>query len=156
MQMTVHMPQDKPNRITRPLFFIESEEPKVPETVQEIADRKNEARRVVRRLSNIVVEHHESSLALGVSLGASEIYIVTTALRDHAQGGPGTLALDGCDEILSHCLTRLYEELVEEPSNILYLTPTSPDTIRYDAMNPSFWIECLDLLEQNITSKKDE
>lgn len=146
------MTQDKINKTTRPLFSIDREEPKVPEIEGGIVDRKAEARRVVRRLSNVVVEHHEASLALGVSLGVSEIQIVIAALRDHAQGGMGKPVLDGCDEILSHCLTRLYEELVEEPSNILYATPTSPDTIRYDAMEPSFWIECLDLLEQNIAS----
>lgn len=149
------MKQDQTNKTVRPLFSVESEEPEILDAKQEIADRKAEAKRVVRRLSNIVVEHHGASLELGVSLGESEIRKVTTALRDHARGGTEGLALDGCDEILSHCLTRLFEELVEEPSNILYVTPTSPDTIRYDAMDSSFWIECLDLLEQNITSKKN-
>ena len=56
------------------------------------------------------------------------------------------------DEIESHCLNRLFEELVEEPSNILYVTPTGPSTTRYDSMDPSFWIECLDLLEREILS----
>ena len=149
------MPRKKIPTNIPPLFSIEKEKPKMPGNQAEIADRKQEARRVVRRLSNIVVEHHEASLAMGVSLGTSEIQIVIAALRDHAQGGSGELALDGCDEILSHCLTRLYEELVEEPSNILYVTPTGPETIRYDAMNASFWMECLDLLEENIASNKD-
>ena len=136
----------------RPLFQIEKEGPNVSGMQEEIADRKLEAKRIVRRLSNIVMEHHEASFDLGVSLGVPEIKIVTSALRDHAQGGAGELALEGCDEILSHCLVRLYEELVEEPSNILYATPMGPDTIRYNAMNASFWIECLDLLEENIAS----
>lgn len=148
------MESDQSNRTTRQLFFIDSEEQNASEPVQEIVDRKNEAKRIVKRLFHIIEEHHEASLALGVSLGASQLPIVIAALRDHAQGGSGALALDGCDEILSHCLTRLYEELVEEPSNTLYLTPTSPDTIRYDAMNPVFWIECLDLLEETIHSRK--
>jgi hypothetical protein len=82
-------------------------------------------------------------------LSAAELSIVTAALRDHAKGGRGELELEDCDEILSHCLTRLYEELVEEPSNILFTTATGPDSIKYDAMDPTFWIECLDLLESS-------
>ena len=78
--------------------------------------------------------------------------IVIAALRDHANGGLGTLKLNDYDEIESHCLNRLFEELVEEPSNILYVTPTSPSTTRYNSMDPSFWIECLDLLEREIIS----
>ena len=82
--------------------------------------------------------------------GWNELSIVINALRDHAQGGQGILQLAGLDEIQAHCINRLYEELVEEPSNILYSTPTGPSTTRYDSMEPSFWIECLDLLENEI------
>jgi len=41
---------------------------------------------------------------------------------------------------------------VEEPSNILYLVQTGPDTTRYDAMDSAFWIECLDLLQKQYSS----
>jgi alpha-galactosidase len=47
----------------------------------------------------------------------------------------------------THVLTRLFEELVEEPSNILFTTTTGPETTRYDAMDATFWLECLDLME---------
>ena len=60
-----------------------------------------------------------------------------------------------CDEIHGYCLNRLFDELVEEPSNILFTTKTGPDTIRYDAMNASFWIECLDLMEASFSSPKE-
>ena len=120
---------------------------------REIADRRLEATRVLKRLLAIVAEHRRASLGLGVVLGGREIRVVTVALRDHAKGGSGALQLEGCDEILAHCLTRLYEELVEEPSNIFYSTVTGPDTIRYDAMDSQFWVECLDLLENTDIAK---
>ena len=37
-----------------------------------------------------------------------------------------------------------------EPSNVLFTTRTGPDSIRYDAMEPDFWIECLDLMERTL------
>ena len=135
--------------IVRPLFSIESDEPDSLRSQREMSDRKLEAKRVVKRLSAIVLEHYDACLPLNISLSAAELSIVTAALRDHAKGGRGELELEDCDEILSHCLTRLYEELVEEPSNILFTTATGPDSIKYDAMDPSFWIECLDLLESS-------
>lgn len=140
------MSNKQTTRTVRSLFSIEPEKLETPEATQEIADRKLEAKRVVDRLTNIVAEHQRASQPLGASIESSELKIVTTALRDHALGGSGELTLEGCDEILSHCLTRLFEELVEEPSNILYATPTGPDSNRYDAMDISFWIDCLDLL----------
>ena len=124
-----------------------------PASKKEIADRKLEANRVLKRLLGIVEEHYRASLGLGITLGSPEIRVVTAALRDHAKGGSGALELEGCDEILSHCLTRLFEELVEEPSNIFYSTVTGPDTIRYDAMDSNFWIECLDLLDKADVTK---
>jgi len=132
----------------RPLFAISGDEPNPSEIQENMEDRKLETRRVVKRLSAIVLEHYEACLSLNVTLGASEIRTVTAALRDHAKGGSGELAFKDCDEILSHCLTRLYEELVEEPSNILYTSVTGSGSIRYDAMDPIFWIECLDLFEK--------
>ena len=89
-----------------------------------------------------------------IDLGIDELRIVIKALRNHASGGKGTLETDGSDEIRDYCLSRLFEELVEEPSNILYTTSTGPDTVRYDAMETAFWIECLDLLEKNYSPEE--
>jgi len=141
-------------KFTRPLFNAEPEVVPIPETKQEIGDRKLEAQRVVKRLTTILDEHRSASRQLDVKIDASQLGIVIAALRDHARGGAGKLVLDGCDEIVSHCLNRLFEELVEEPSNILFTTATGPDTMRYDAMDPTFWIECLDLLEENAKSNE--
>ncbi|HAE30189.1 MAG TPA: hypothetical protein DCF89_03665 [Flavobacteriales bacterium] len=135
---------------TKPLFEDLQMGSPLPDDKPEIVNRKAEAKRVINRISGIILEHREASLQLNVVLGWNELSIVINALRDHAQGGQGILQLAGLDEIQAHCINRLYEELVEEPSNILYSTPTGPSTTRYDSMEPSFWIECLDLLENEI------
>jgi len=135
---------------TKPLFEDLQMGSPLPDDKPEIVNRKAEAKRVINRISGIILEHREASLQLNVVLGWNELSIVINALRDHAQGGQGILQLADLDEIQAHCINRLYEELVEEPSNILYSTPTGPSTTRYDSMEPSFWIECLDLLENEI------
>ena len=146
------MSRDNIPAITRPLFEDVLGESNLPSVKPEIENRKAEAKRVIKRIFAIILEHREASLQLDVDLGWEELSIVIAALRDHANGGLGTLKLNDYDEIESHCLNRLFEELVEEPSNILYVTPTSPSTTRYNSMDPSFWIECLDLLEREIIS----
>ena len=146
------MSRDNIPATTRPLFKDVFGESNLPSVKPEIENRKTEAKRVIKRIFGIILEHREASLQLDVDLGWEELSIVIAALRDHANGGLGTLKLNDYDEIESHCLNRLFEELVEEPSNILYVTPTSPSTTRYNSMDPSFWIECLDLLEREILS----
>ncbi|MEM9079342.1 MAG: hypothetical protein AAGC74_01480 [Verrucomicrobiota bacterium] len=133
----------------RPLFQVEEEKRALPDEKPEIANRPDEARRVVKRITTIIEEHRQASQPLGFEFGPPELLIVINGLRDHANGGPGSLELTDHDEIESHCLKRLFEELVEEPSNILYVTQTGPESTRYDAMDSSFWLECLDLLEKN-------
>ncbi len=73
------------------------------------------------------------------------------ALRAHAltDAAPSFAAMD---EIHRYVLGSLFADLVEEPSNILYTTRTGGDTMRYDAIQPDFWIECLDLLETNLAT----
>jgi len=133
----------------RPLFQIEREESAFIEDVPEITDRKAEAKRVVKRLHAVIEDHQAASELLKVELGGMELQIILAGLRDHARGGDGRLQIEGYDEVQQHCLRRLFDELLEEPSNILYTTSTSQDTMRYDAMDPDFWIECLDNLEQS-------
>ena len=130
----------------RPLFDISEEACAVPsdEQAEQILENKpEEIRNVLSRLERIITEHKDAALHLKIELGTADIEIVIEALIDHAQGGPGALESEGMDEIRSYCLTRLFEELVEEPSNILYTTRTGADSVRYDAMQPTFWIECL-------------
>ena len=138
----------------RPLFDVQPQinkslEPTQSEEPQQTFDTHSaEAQHVVKRLLTIIEEHRDAASHMSISLNAEDLTLVTNALKDHAKGGKGILAIEGKDEVLSYCLTRLYEELVEEPSNILYTTKTGKDTVRYDAMEAPFWIACLNLLEQ--------
>ena len=146
------MSRDNIAATTRTLLKDVLGESSLPSVKPGIENRKAEAKKVIKRISGIILEHREASLQLDVELNWEELSIVIAALRDHASGGQGTLKLTDYDEIESQCLNRLFEELVEEPCNILYVTPTSPSSTRYNSMDPSSWIECLDLLEREIIS----
>ncbi|MEM7144899.1 MAG: hypothetical protein AAF591_07165 [Verrucomicrobiota bacterium] len=148
------MKRDEEPRTTRPLFEQGSEIFSPPEIQQEIGDRKAEAKRIVKRLAAIVEDHRQAALPLKIELGGKDLSLVLDSLREHAKGGAGTPVAGARDEIHGYCLNRLFDELVEEPSNILFTTKTGPKTIRYDAMNAAFWIECLDLMEATYCSSK--
>lgn len=137
---------DKPKGI-RPLFEMGTELPVPREVRQDIEDRKGEAKRVVKRLAVIVEDHWNAAVALKIHLNAEDLRAVIDALREHAQGATGTPVSGARDEIHGYCLDRLFDELVEEPSNILFTTKAGPESVRYDAMNTGFWLECLDLME---------
>ena len=141
------MSSEEPPKTVRPLFEMGSEIPSNPEVEQEIKDRKGEAKRVVKRLISIFEDHKDAAIPLKIKFSSEDLRLVINALRDHAKGGAGSPVSGSRDEIHGYCLNRLFDELVEEPSNILFTTKTGPDTMRYDAMNASFWIECLDLME---------
>ncbi|MEM1297568.1 MAG: hypothetical protein AAGH89_19530 [Verrucomicrobiota bacterium] len=140
------MKPDEEPRTARPLFE-DSAELLPPDSGQEIGDRKGEAKRIVKRLAAIIEDHRQAAQPLNIELGAKDISFVIAALREHATGGPGTPVSGARDEIHGYCLNRLFDELVEEPSNILFTTQTGPKTIRYEAMDATFWLECLDLME---------
>ena len=144
------MNSEEPPKTVRPLFEMGSEIPSNPEVDQEIQDRKGEAERVVKRLTTIFEDHKDAAIPLKIKLSSQDLRLVLKALRDHAKGGSGSPVSGSRDEIHGYCLNRLFDELVEEPSNILFTTKTGPDTMRYDAMNASFWIECLDLMETTL------
>ena len=141
------MSSEEPPKTVRPLFEMGSEIPSNTEVEQEIQDRKGEAKTVVKRLISIFEDHKDAAIPLKIKLSSEDLRLVINALRDHAKGGSGSPVSGSRDEIHGYCLNRLFDELVEEPSNILFTTKTGPDTMRYDAMNTSFWIECLDLME---------
>ena len=139
----------------RPLFEMGSELPPTPEIEQEIDDRKGEAKRVVKRLYAIFEEHREAAIPLEIELGFKDLSIVLEGLREHARGGTKITFSDSRDEIHDYCLNRLFDELAEEPSNILFTTKTGPKTMRYDAMSADFWIECLDVMEATFCSPEE-
>ncbi|MBB22576.1 MAG: hypothetical protein CMN04_06790, partial [Roseibacillus sp.] len=83
----------------RPLFEMGTEVPSLPEADQDIADRKGEAKRIVKRLAAIVEDHRQAAIPLNIELGASDLSSVLGALREHAQGRPGTPVGGAHDEV---------------------------------------------------------
>lgn len=121
-----------------------------PIDAPEIEDPTREKSRILKRLLVLIGEHERSSDRVGIKLSSPDLKSVIEALRQHALKGTSP-TFTSVDEIHRYVLDTMFAELVEEPSNILYTTKTGEDTMRYDAMKPAFWIECLDLLEKTIT-----
>jgi len=120
-----------------------------PIEVPEIEDPGREKTLVTRRILVLLGQHEISAERVGIKLAQEDLKSVFAALRQHARTGSAP-ELPARDEIHQYILDSIFAELVEEPSNILYTTKTGPDTMRYDAMKPEFWSECLDLLEKNL------
>ena len=121
-----------------------------PIEIPEIENPVREKSRILKRLIVLIGEHERSAHRLGIKLSSADLSSVIEALRQHALKGISP-AFPSPNEIHRYVLDTMFAELVEEPSNILYTTKTGEDTMRYDAMKPAFWIECLNLLEQTIT-----
>lgn len=131
----------------RPLFDMGTEPPSPVEAKQQLEKPREEAQRVVKRLEAIVEDHKRASKLLSIELSSLDLLAVISSLKQHAKGGTGIPVAGARDEIHGYCLKRLFQELVEEPSNILFTTQKGEDSVRYDAMNASFWHECLELFE---------
>ena len=74
------MTQENIPTTTRPLFEAEQGKPILVGDKPEIVNRAAEAKRVIERLSSIILEHRKASLDLGVELGWAELNIVLNAL----------------------------------------------------------------------------
>lgn len=135
--------------------FVYQIQPDLPDSPKQRAPIRHEERvaeiaRIIPRLLALVEEHRRAAACMNVILDRGDFSIVIEALREHARKGDPQPAGGARDEVHSYVLTRLFEELSEEPSNILFTTRTSPDSTRYDAMDAAFWIECLNELEKRI------
>jgi len=119
-------------------------------TPQEIEDRKGEAKRIVKRLLAIIADHHSSADHIGVALDQVLLLKVVSALEAEARDEDPTPLLQDDDEVLAYLMRALYEELLEEPSNILFTTQVNPETVRYEAMEAGFWRECLAELKRQL------
>jgi len=122
-----------------------------PAEPQPIEDRRAEARRVVTRLEAILREHRASARRVGSPLDDETITMVIQALRIESLGGDYRPLLRHDDPIAAYLRQSLFDELLEEPSNILFTTRIDDETIRYEAMESAFWRECLDLLSKTLT-----
>jgi len=103
---------------------------------------------VVRRLEAIVEDHERSAERLGVVLDGAMVRGVLGALRAELRGEDVGPWLAGGDEIRRHVGTALFQELLDEPSNVFVATRVDADTMRYEAMPAAFWERCLDGLER--------
>lgn len=110
----------------------------------------DEKMRIIKRLEVLAAEHILFAERVGIKLCKEDFRTVFGALRQHAKLGKAEPFDSARDEIHLYVLDTMFDEFVEEPSNILYTTRTGEDTMRYDAMHPDFWIECLDLLESKL------
>jgi hypothetical protein len=118
---------------------------------QEIEDRKGEARRIVKRLMAIIEEHRVSAQRIGVTLDADALDMVIQALEAEIRmDDPLAVLKSSGDELLSYVTSALYEELLAEPSNILFTTHVAKDVVRYEAMEPAFWKQCIAVLRQEL------
>lgn len=117
---------------------------------QEIEDRKGETRRILKRLLAIIEEHRVNALRMSIVLDAEGIQKVLLALEAETRREDPSPHLDTGNEIRSYVLTSLYEDLLAEPSNILFTTHVATDVVRYEAMEASFWKECVAALRQKL------
>ena len=117
---------------------------------QEIEDRKGETRRIVSRLLAIIEEHRIAALRLSIKLDAKALEILLRALEAETRSEDPTPILAGGGELGSYILTALYQELLDEPSNILHTTHIAKNVVRYEAMEAAFWKECLAALRKKL------
>jgi hypothetical protein len=125
-------------------------QPEAPaRTPQEIEDRKGETQRVLKRLLAIIEDHRTSALRMGVKL-EQLLDVVLRALEAETRREDPAPILEQGDAVRTYLATALYEELLEEPSNILFTTQVSEDTVRYEAMEAAFWAGCLAALRAKL------
>lgn len=117
---------------------------------QPIEDRSAEAKRVVKRLLALIADHHQSASRIDVELDAAALHSVVLALEAESRGENPSSHLQTGGELIRYVKNALYEELLEEPSNILFTTRVNAEVTRYEAMEVAFWRECLAELRRQL------
>jgi hypothetical protein len=115
-----------------------------------VEDRGAECDRVLRRLLAILREHRASARRVGSPLDREAVLTVIAALRLESFGGDPRHLLRHPDPVAAWLRETLYQDLLEEPSNVLFTTRIDDETVRYEAMAPAFWRECLEALEERV------
>lgn len=117
--------------------------PDAPQGKLQVENASAEVKRVVKRLKVLLAPHFGSAARMGVTLGPDDLRAVIRALMAEADRLSPEPHLQ-CPEELRHYLRRtMFEELVGEPSNILYTTRVNAEVVRYEAMPSDFWKRCL-------------
>jgi hypothetical protein len=131
-------------------------EPTAAPPKHDFDDRRAELRRITARLGITLEDHRRQAEELREPLTNEDVIKVLDALERHARTGLESRFLSAAgnsEPSVKDCLLDgLYQDLLLEPSNVLYHTHTSPDTIRYEAMQAEFWIDCLRQVKGNLAS----
>lgn len=114
-------------------------------------ERGAEVGRVVSRLLAIVREHRASARRVGSPLDDRDLEAVIEALRVESSGGDPRPLLHHPEPVATWLRQALFEDLLEEPSNVFFTTRIDDETMRYEAMEAAFWRECLRGLAENIS-----
>lgn len=114
-----------------------------PTAPSQIPQAKEEIQRIVRRLRSLLLPHFQSATRMGTSLGPDDLRAAVAALLAEADGLSPDPHLHCPDPIQLYLRRTMYEELLEEPSNIFFTTRVRSDVIRYEAMPRDFWKQCL-------------
>lgn len=117
-----------------------------PSLKLEVENTSAEAHRVVKRLKVLLMAHCQGAARIRVTPEPDDIRAVVLALLAEADGLNPESHLQCPDEIRHYFRRTMFDELVGEPSNILYTTQISPEAVRYEAMPADFWKKCLHLL----------
>ena len=115
-----------------------------------IEDRAAETARMVRRLLAIVREHRVSARRVGSPFDDTALRAVLYALRVESLGGDPQALLQDPDPVGAWLRQALFQDLLEEPSNVFFTTRIDEDTVRYEAMEAAFWRECLAELGERV------
>ena len=103
---------------------------------------------VVSKLHVVIADYLDSGKPLKISLSAIEILSAVEAAIQEAVGQPSPWP-DGAD-VRSFFIHGLYDDLIQQPSNI-FETKRFPDgTDRYLPISPATWKACLEKLRSQI------
>jgi len=117
-----------------------------------VKNQPAELRRVVKRLRTLFAPHFESAGRMGITLGPDDLRAVIDGLLAEADGLNPASHLACPEELRQYLRFAMFDELVGEPSNILYTTQVNSETVRYEAMPADFWKQCLSALRVQLDS----
>jgi len=113
-----------------------------------LEDQPAEVRRVVKRMLARLDEQQEQALRLQADFTRADAVAVIDALLAETNRNDPRPLLKGTDPIREYLRCTLYDEWLGEPSNILYTTRVSDETVRYEAMPGAVWKACLTTLRR--------
>jgi len=116
----------------------------------EVKEQPAEIRRVVKRLRSLFAPHFENASRMEVLLGPDDLRAVIDALLAEADGLNPASHLQCPEELRLYLRQAIFDELVGEPSNILYTTQVNEETVRYESMPADFWKQCLNALREKL------